>query len=726
MTITQEHKNHISESFRNMKDKNDFLVLLNYVKAIIYGEKYFPINLKQINYYSKQKFNSRNYINFSIKKKSGGVRVISAPRKSLKSIQACLNVVFQSVYSVNPSATGFVARRSIVDNAKVHSNSLYVYNIDLKDFFPSIDQARIWGRLHHPPFNFNQGNGRRTLANTIASLCCNEMEVERKNSNGDYEIVKKSVLPQGAPTSPVLSNIICQSLDYYLRAVAKRFKLKYTRYADDITFSSMHNVYHKDGDFVKEITRIITASSFRINESKTRLQRNGYRQEVTGLIVNKDPNVQRRYIKDLRMWLYYWEHYGYTKASSYFVPRYISDKGHLIKGQPNMGNVIRGKLDFLKMVKGSDNDLYMKLKGRFDALIKINKDNIETNSVQVNYKFSDRLRININPIDSAKGQIKLKRKIIIDKGANLPLEEFLENNEKEEKEIDLSKHKPIDVTRFLIHFANGKGLKFLTHEFHGVFEYSKIINNALKEFYALSTEFIIPPRLWARIDQFGFGDPNKSWYFNGKSYKLNWKSKELLNWINANPNIHPATELSPFRESMIIPFSKSYRIMAPKLYEIIKNKLAEKGMYTSFDFGINNDRLINLDKASFYTDVDSFSTGLSYLFNSINQRIGNSNKLKIEFSSKSDTDGRKRIIKIVHVGSVCNKPLDKNELFQGDLLEAEKAFFGICDWSIISKSPDDSVNTLNILFDINSGKSPKEKIDDSMIEGFTHVLTFYS
>ena len=116
---------------------------------------------------------------------------------------------------------------------------------------------------------------------------------------------------------------------------------------------------------------------------------------------------------------------------------------------------------------------------------------------------------------------------------------------------------------------------------------------------------------------------------------------------------------------------------------------------------------------------------MSYLTHS-SKRDTTKHQLKIEFSGISDSEGRKRIIKIVHIDSVCNKPLDKNELFQGDLLEAEKALFGICDWSIISRSPDDSVNVLNILFDISSAKVPKEKIDDSLIEGFTHVVTFYS
>src|SRR5205085_7019565 len=118
---------------------------------------------------------------------------------------------------------------------------------------------------------------RKNLANIIASLCCTEMEVDRKNEAGEWERVKRNVLPQGAPTSPVITNIVCQRLDYLLSGVARRFGLKYSRYADDITFSSMHNIYQPESDFIVELHRIITDQNFRIKESKTRLQRDGYR-----------------------------------------------------------------------------------------------------------------------------------------------------------------------------------------------------------------------------------------------------------------------------------------------------------------------------------------------------------------------------------------------------------------------------------------------------------------
>ena len=226
---------------------------------------------------------------------------------------------------------------------------------------------------------------RQQIASIIASICCNEMEVERINSSREWILEKRNVLPQGAPTSPILTNVVCHRLDYLLSAVAKRFGLKYTRYADDITFSSMHNVYQSNSDFLKELQRIITEQGFHIKETKTRLQKDGYRKEVTGLLVNDKVNVQKRYIKQLRMWLYYWETYGYERLQNYFVQHYVAEKGNSVKGKPDMINVIDGKLNYLKMVKGGENELYLKLRERFISIINIKSLQKKTNDEYFNY-----------------------------------------------------------------------------------------------------------------------------------------------------------------------------------------------------------------------------------------------------------------------------------------------------------------------------------------------------
>src|SRR5665647_1132419 len=105
-----------------MKSKEDFVALLNYVKILVYGEKAIPFELKHITYHSNPKANKKRYVQFTVKKKSGAERIIHSPAKGLKSIQKCLNLIFQTIYTVNPAATGFVTGKSILDNAKNHTS----------------------------------------------------------------------------------------------------------------------------------------------------------------------------------------------------------------------------------------------------------------------------------------------------------------------------------------------------------------------------------------------------------------------------------------------------------------------------------------------------------------------------------------------------------------------------------------------------------------------------
>lgn len=385
MEFNIEQQQEISKLFNEMNSKLDFLTLLNFTKQILYGIKSIPFEEKQLNYYiNKEGINSTRvfYTSFAINKKSGGERIIHAPVKGLKEFQKVLNLVFQCVYIPHKSATGFVVGKSIVDNAKVHVNQNYVYNLDLKDFFPSIDKSRVWGRLLVAPFNLGNSPERKKIANMIAILSSTPMEVERC-IDGEWQTKTISVLPQGAPTSPSLTNAICEKLDIRLNGVAKRFGLNYSRYADDITFSSNHNshvnkkgdtetIYTSDSSFNEEVRRIISEQNFHIKESKVRLQKRGYRQEVTGVIVNEKINVNQKYIKQLRQWIFFWESYGYERANLYFLKSYIAAKGHVKKGKPSLINVIDGKLLYLKMIKGDDDTTYSKLKERFDALYAIN------------------------------------------------------------------------------------------------------------------------------------------------------------------------------------------------------------------------------------------------------------------------------------------------------------------------------------------------------------------
>lgn len=252
----------------------------------------------------------------------------------------------------------------------------YVFNLDLKDFFPSIEQARVWKRLQLEPFKFPV-----SIANIIAGMCCMKEIIQM--ADGGQTV--RYVLPQGAPTSPIITNMICDNLDRRLAGVAKRFGLNYTRYADDITFSSMHNVYQENGVFRKEVWRIIEEQRFVVNDKKTRLQKKGSRHEVTGIIVSDKINVTRDYVRDIRNILYMWEKYGYGVAFAKFFPKYKAEKGHLKKGNPDLINVIDGKLQYLKMIKGQEDSVWQRLYSRFQALAEDARTSQKTTDFGVTY-----------------------------------------------------------------------------------------------------------------------------------------------------------------------------------------------------------------------------------------------------------------------------------------------------------------------------------------------------
>ena len=358
----------IQEQFTQLMTVEDVVALINLAKSDIIGESCEPITIKQFNYHRYNSLNKKRYSSFSIKKKNGGERIIYAPNSGLKVIQTCLNYIFQLCYSPSNSAYGFVEGRSVVDNARQHIGQNFVFNIDLKDFFPSIEAGRIFKRLQVKPFNLSH-----EAASAITDICCHKMTVERMNKDGRFVKTTRNVLPQGAPTSPILTNIICEKLDRKLLKLATNFNLKYTRYADDITFSSYYNAFEDTSDFIQNMKSLIAEEGFFINEKKTRLQKHNARQEVTGLVVSNDRvNVLKKYIKDLRGILFCWEKYGEEEVLKRFIPRYKEEKGHIKKGEPDIKNIVSGKLLYLRMVKGADNNTYQNLQARFDKLCGIN------------------------------------------------------------------------------------------------------------------------------------------------------------------------------------------------------------------------------------------------------------------------------------------------------------------------------------------------------------------
>lgn len=351
----------LATEVRRLATVDDLLTLLNQMKREDQGVNFYPFTIKQINYY-RNPSHAKRYRTFKLPKKSGGVREISAPRnETFKLLLRYVNEMLKAIYTPSMYAMGFTEGRSVVTNAQVHLNQNYVFNTDLKDFFPSVDQARVWARLQLKPLCI-----QKPIASIIAGLCSVKLVTTEKKV--------RYVLPQGAPTSPILTNMVCDTLDRRLGGVAERFGLKYSRYADDITFSSMHNVYEEEGDFRKELRRVIEGQRFTINDKKTRLQKRGARQEVTGLIVGDRINVPQSYIRGIRNLLYIWRKYGEKEARERFRISYMAKRGHLKEECPDMIHVLVGKLCYLRMVKGAEDGVYRRLSADFDGLINGGKE----------------------------------------------------------------------------------------------------------------------------------------------------------------------------------------------------------------------------------------------------------------------------------------------------------------------------------------------------------------
>lgn len=239
----------------------------------------------------------QKYLSFTIKKKDGSDRVIKAPNPHLKKLQthlahvlyACLEEV-ERERKATPVSYGFRRRGTISANAKNHKRRRYVLNLDLEDFFPTFNFGRVRGFfLNDKSFSLPE-----QVATTIAQIACDG-----------------TALPQGSPCSPVISELIGQILDLRLLRFAKKHGLRYSRYADDITFSTNQRAFPKavalqspsnlsewalGADLVKKIER----AGFKINKSKTRMHCRGSRQMVTGLVVNEKVNIRSEYYRNAR------------------------------------------------------------------------------------------------------------------------------------------------------------------------------------------------------------------------------------------------------------------------------------------------------------------------------------------------------------------------------------------------------------------------------------------
>lgn len=341
-------------SFINLQKVTNANELTEFLKTA-----YSDLTVDILNYWLTNDVRKKLYHPYTISKRSGGDRNILAPYLHLKEIQRLLVKTLDETYQPRQATQGYIKQRDIKTNAQIHKGQHWILRVDLQDFFPTIHRGRVRGLLIKSPFNFSEN-----LADMISKLCTYPTSAVH------------SSLPQGAPTSPILSNLVCRTLDRDLMQLAKKYRCYYSRYADDLVFSTDRRSFPTALAYMAEgksqvgasLEKIITKQNFVINIEKTILRNQQSRQMVTGLVVNQKVNVPREKVKELRAILHSWDTKGLDVTSSLFFSKYYLKNRPSNLGPPNFILVIIGRLQHIGYIKGWTDPVYLGLAQKLSAL----------------------------------------------------------------------------------------------------------------------------------------------------------------------------------------------------------------------------------------------------------------------------------------------------------------------------------------------------------------------
>lgn len=267
-----------------------------------------PENLQWL-IYNREDSSIDHYTRFYISKRSGGKRLISSPKPTLRKAQNWILKEILEKIKLHPAAMAFRSGVSVLDNASLHTSKEIVLRIDIKDFFPSIVFPRVRGFFES--LGYNPG-----ISSVFALLCTDSPRVLLNQQNKSYFVeVGERCLPQGACTSPNLANLITNNLDKRVSAYAVKSKWIYSRYADDLILSTKEKI--KNPDFlISGISRIISDEGFQVNQKKTRIMRKSSRQIVTGLLVNDGVRLTKRDLHRFRAFFHNCKTKGIEKVSN--------------------------------------------------------------------------------------------------------------------------------------------------------------------------------------------------------------------------------------------------------------------------------------------------------------------------------------------------------------------------------------------------------------------------
>jgi retron-type reverse transcriptase len=316
------------------KESNEQLLLSNNLFVIQDAKdlaQKMGISLKELRFltYTEKLSKHTHYVHFKMVKKSGGYREISSPKPQLKRLQYWILDNILNKVAVSDEAHGFIAKRNILSNALPHTQKSVVINADLENFFPTIEFGRVRGLF--------KSLGYSIEISTLLALLTTEAELKEVLLDGEklYLETGRRYLPQGSPASPMLTNLICRKLDKRLKGISQTLGFKYTRYADDMTFSSLE--YQNINKMLYWLKKIVVEEGFVLHPEKTRIMKKGSRQEVTGVVVNEKPSINRKELKRFRALLYQIEQSGFESKS------WQGKRENLI-------SVILGYAHFVKMI----------------------------------------------------------------------------------------------------------------------------------------------------------------------------------------------------------------------------------------------------------------------------------------------------------------------------------------------------------------------------------------
>jgi len=326
MDFTKYKYDFATEAFKKGLSKKNIQHCLDYAEVLSSNNVpiiYNPTHLSSLLGYKKEflkkaaMHTSYFYRDFDIIKKNGKKRSISEPLPSLKEIQVWILKDIMEKVPVSPFAKAYKPKTRLLENLKFHKNQQKVFTLDLENFFPSIKMELV-------EKVFLELGYSKMVANLLAKLC-----------------TRDNALPQGAPTSPYLSNIIFKEADVIIADYCKQRKIRYTRYADDLSFSGDFD----ENELLDKVTNVVENLNLSINKSKTRLMTPDKRQTVTGIVVNDKPQVAFNKRNELRQAMYYIKKFGFDEHRVYKEIKQANYLEHLL-----------GRINFVLQINPEDTE----------------------------------------------------------------------------------------------------------------------------------------------------------------------------------------------------------------------------------------------------------------------------------------------------------------------------------------------------------------------------------